>query len=66
MLDGRAEGELCAARALTLVLAHARELASEPRINRPELKAVLRLALGLALDIDDAIHNQGEDATNTH
>jgi len=66
MPDERHEGELCAARALTLVLAQACDLASEPRINRHELKAVLRLALGLALDIDDAIHNQGEDATNTH
>jgi hypothetical protein len=58
------EEEVCAVRALVLAVEDAFDLASEPRINRPALKEVLRLARDLALLVDDEVHEQ--DVTITH
>jgi hypothetical protein len=56
--------EVCAVRALVLAVEAALELAAEPRINRPELKTVLRLARDLAWAVDDAVHNDEQDVTD--
>lgn len=56
--------EVCATRALVLAVEAALDLAAEPRINRPELKTVLRLARDLAWLVDDEVHNNEADVTD--